>query len=123
MALTNPPTRDRTQTHAKVAERRVAKSEFSAQIHTIFTIRSIPGATIPAELVEVADKAPTPGYEQFSLVFRVPVDTALEQRIYDLEHAVMGGLQLFLVPIGQGADALYWEAAFNRLLAETSAEG
>ena len=38
---------------------------------------------------------------------------ALPQRIYRLEHAELGGLDLFLVPIGRDASGITYEAVFT----------
>lgn len=58
--------------------------------------------------------------DQFSLLFKGPVTPILPQHIYDLSHAELGDLSLFLVPIGRdkGRDqdpeaALLYEAIFT----------
>jgi hypothetical protein len=54
--------------------------------------------------------APRP--DPFSLTFTGP--SALDQRTYSLEHAELGNLEIFLVPIGPGPDGqLRYEAVFN----------
>jgi len=50
--------------------------------------------------------------EQFSVVFRGPLDPALGQGTQELHHAGLGDLALFLVPVGADADGLRYEAAF-----------
>lgn len=40
--------------------------------------------------------------QAFSLLFDGPRDPMLEQQTYELEHAEMGKLVLFLVPVGPG---------------------
>ena len=49
---------------------------------------------------------------QFSLVFRGPAEPVLPQAIYRVDHAELGELELFLVPIGRVADGMGYEAAF-----------
>jgi hypothetical protein len=39
----------------------------------------------------------------------------LQQGMYELQHAHLGTLELFLVPVGQDHTGLYYEAVFNRL--------
>ncbi len=73
------------------------------------------------ELIEVtslgsrtAPQAPGDGRrEPFSIIFRGSPETCLEQRIYRLEHAQMGTLDLFLVPIGKDEQGFCYEAVFN----------
>jgi hypothetical protein len=49
----------------------------------------------------------------FSLVFRGPAAVVLPQCMYRLEHARLGVLDLFLVPIGQDPQGIHYEAVFN----------
>jgi hypothetical protein len=51
----------------------------------------------------------------FSVVFLGPAEPILPQRIYDLEHAEMGKLSLFLVPLGpdRTARGMRYEAVFT----------
>ncbi len=49
---------------------------------------------------------------QFSLEFRGPLEPALPQATYTLEHAEIGPLMLFLVPVAQDSDSTTYEAAF-----------
>ena len=70
--------------------------------------------SLDLELVEVADKTPE-GFagEQFSLIFKGPLDVPLYQQTYVLEHEAMGAVALFLVPVGQQDDGMLYEAFFN----------
>jgi hypothetical protein len=50
----------------------------------------------------------------FTLTFHGPAQPLLEQRIYRLEHRVLGPLDIFLVPVGtDGDEGLCYEAVFN----------
>ncbi len=51
----------------------------------------------------------------FSVMFLGPAEPILPQRIYDLEHAEMGNLSLFLVPLGpdRTAQGIRYEAVFT----------
>ena len=51
----------------------------------------------------------------FSILFRGPVDRALRQGTYTVEHHRMGAFPLFIVPMQAGQDGAYYEATFNRL--------
>ena len=48
----------------------------------------------------------------FTLLFRGPAEPLLPQGIYRLEHQSMGALEIFIVPIGQDADGVAYEAVF-----------
>jgi hypothetical protein len=49
----------------------------------------------------------------FSLVFEAQPGPVVPQRMYQVEHAAMGRLDLFLVPIGREAEAVLYEAVFS----------
>jgi hypothetical protein len=49
----------------------------------------------------------------FSLVFRGPLAPVMPQRIYRVEHAGLGALDIFLVPIGRDQDGVRYEAIFT----------
>jgi hypothetical protein len=50
--------------------------------------------------------------QQFSLWFRGPLEPLLRQATYDVEHAELGRLALFLVPLGRDDGGTRYEAAF-----------
>lgn len=49
---------------------------------------------------------------QFSLWFRGPAVPRLPQATYDVDHAGLGRIALFLVPLGPDGEGLRYEAAF-----------
>jgi hypothetical protein len=49
---------------------------------------------------------------QFSLVFHGPAEPVLRQGTYVVSHEALGDQEMFLVPLGPGADAMRYEAAF-----------
>jgi uncharacterized protein DUF6916 len=50
----------------------------------------------------------------FSLLFRGPLDTVLEQRTYTLEETSLGALEVFLVPVGEEERGWFlYEAVFD----------
>ena len=64
--------------------------------------RIVPGDSSPfeVELVEVSEIAREPGGRvPFSLVFEGGPSPPLPQRIYRVEHAQLGAMEVFLVPI------------------------
>lgn len=88
---------------------------FSECLHTSFQIPVRGQNLLTLELVEVTEKNASPRLEQFSLIFRGPMTPALPQSIYEMEHAGLGKLELFLVPIGPDSLGMCYEAVFNRL--------
>jgi hypothetical protein len=54
--------------------------------------------------------------ESFSVLFLGPTDRILPQQIYRFEQDQLGSFELFLVPVGRRADALEYEAVFNRFV-------
>ncbi len=74
-------------------------------------------APFDTELIEVTQAGQAPaggGRAPFSLVFRsAPDHQALPQRIYRVEHAELGALDIFLVPIGADASGMRYQAVFS----------
>jgi len=68
------------------------------------------------ELIE-ADATPVhgnaPRQDPFSLVFRAAKGCGLWQGIFQLEHKHIGCAELFLVPIGEDEEGVYFQALFN----------
>jgi len=54
-----------------------------------------------------------PVRQPFSLLFLGPPDFVLPQRIYRFEHADLGTLELFIVPVGRTAEVVSYEAVFS----------
>jgi hypothetical protein len=67
------------------------------------------------ELIKVIDHPSAPGQEQFSAIFRAPLNAPAAQGIYQLEHEQFGAFGIFLVPIGRDQQGLQYEALFNRI--------
>jgi hypothetical protein len=94
---------------------------FAPRVGSVFRIVVDDKTTIEAELETVttsegesADHARAAGLrEPFSIVLRGPAEPILPQRIYRLEHADLGALELFLVPIAQDASVTRYEAVFG----------
>lgn len=94
---------------------RLTKETFVPVTGTLFQLAIENGPAIPLELVEVAGNGlqGRARREQFSLRFRGPATPALVQRIYRLEHATLGALEIFLVPIQKDSDGMIYEAVFT----------
>ncbi len=75
-------------------------------------------ATHELELTNVTENSPSPRQEQFVLLFRAPLTAPPSQSIYELTHAQLGSGTMFLVPVSRNADAIFYEAVFNRPIEE-----
>ncbi len=98
----------------------VTVSVFEECVGSTFRIQADPGRSFDAKLIEVTPVGSRSGgsgavaqRDAFSIVFRGPAEPVLPQRIYTLEHTKLGRFELFLVPIGPGADGMRYEAVFN----------
>jgi len=86
---------------------------FKPRVGDAFTIDAAPA---PVELVLESATAVgerPDGRDPFSLVFRGPLAPLLGQAIHRLEHAELGALEIFIVPLGQDADSTSYEAIFT----------
>jgi hypothetical protein len=101
--------------------REVRLADFSAFVGQKFGLRAGPSSLLEAEL-ESATPLPSHGgprppgaaeREPFSLIFCAQASSPLPQRIYPLEHPVLGRLEIFLVPVAMDARGLRLQAVFN----------
>jgi len=93
----------------------LTETEFSKHLNTKFRITG--EQPIELELTEVKGYFSKPneesGMERFSAFFYGPGDRYLRQRVYALEHDVMGAFELFLVPVARDEKGFRYEAVFN----------
>ncbi len=91
-------------------------ADFAKCLNDAFDLR-LESATLALELIKVDELGTDPpddGRRQpFSLIFRGPEEPILPQRIYALEHATMGRLEIFLVPIGPDEAGMCYQAVFG----------
>lgn len=93
----------------------LTRTSFEPHLNTTFRLHLEDADALDLELIEANDRTPERfDGEQFSLIFKGPPDPFLPQQIYTLEHAAMGRLALFLVPVDQKKDGFRYEAYFNR---------
>ena len=95
---------------------RLNQEDFARRLNDTFDVALDP-VSFALELVSV-EPTSSPGGEgkrqPFSLVFSGLSDELLSQRLYPLRHEELGTLEIFLVPIGPGADGkLRYEAVFS----------
>lgn len=90
---------------------------FAAHLNGKFTVNLDAGIQVELELIRITQPSFIPaGTECFSLVFRGPMQPALPQRTYPVQHPELGSFQLFMVPVGIENEGLLYESVFNRIL-------
>ena len=94
---------------------KLTKETFEPIKGGVFELSLGEGQTLPLELSAVLGTGlqGMAKREQFSLHFRGPATPALVQRTYRLEHAQLGPLEIFLVPIRSDASGMTYEAVFT----------
>jgi len=89
-----------------------SRDDLAGQIESLFTL----DRNIRLKLIKVTETVSRPPQEQFTAVFLAPPDSGLEQRIYEMEHPVLGRMDLFLVPVALNENGLEMQAVFNYLV-------
>ena len=94
----------------------LTEQEFSRHLNSNFQLK-LEDRTLELKLVDVKTYMPGnnehSGMERFSVFFDGPPDLCLPQQLYHLEHADMGGLDIFVVPIAGNEKGFSYEAVFN----------
>jgi len=93
------------------------RTTFEPYLNTTFRIRLTDADAIEVTLIEAkALSAEDREHSQrvpFAILFQGPVDPVLAQGIYRIEHAELGFMDIFLVPVGPRSDGMTYEAVFN----------
>jgi hypothetical protein len=87
---------------------------FTPHLNTVFRSQSDAGAVellLEEAMGHDAGDQPAPR-ASFSLTFRGPVQPVYPQQIFHLEHAALGALDIFLVPVGAGETGVIYQAVF-----------
>jgi hypothetical protein len=96
---------------------KLTRDDFAGAVGAAFKIQDRPEGAIDLALVEARNLSvatTAPGRRPpFSLLFRGPRSPVLPQSIYPLVHPSFGRLEIFLVPVGEDADGVTYEAIFN----------
>ncbi len=93
----------------------LTREGLTENLNSKFLMRLENAEPLELELIQVTELPSAPGQEQFSALFRAPLNAPLEQGIYQLEHAQLGTFGIFLVPIAQDGQGVRYEAFFNRI--------
>lgn len=90
--------------------------QFAGRLNETFNVEMEHGR-VPFVLVEarpLSDQVPPElARGPFSLLFRHASAIALPQRIYDMQHSVVGEFGIFLVPVARDGDGFLYQAVFN----------
>ena len=89
--------------------------EFTRNANTNFQVQVDENTAVELDLTEVSELKLYPRQEEFTLLFRGPLNAFLDQGVRNFKHERMGEFELFIVPIKQDADGFYYEAIFNRI--------
>lgn len=92
------------------------RQQLVESVGSVFEARTPEGATVALELTAVTTGRASAGFEQFSAHFRGPLERPLPQMTYSMEHARLGQLDLFIVPVGSEEAGLIYEAVFSTKL-------
>ena len=107
-----------------VPGRSLVRSTFEQYLGQVFRVRTDKAGTLSMKLIGIRDlPAPAPQDERsaidreqsFSLMFRGPGSSRLEQDTYRFEHDRMGRFSLFIVPMSPTQSAQGYQAVFNRM--------
>lgn len=90
-----------------------SRPEFSGVNNSVFKAFADEGDSFELCLVTVHEIVSNEFHENFTLLFRAPLDADPRQGIYQLEHEKLGAMDLFLVPVKKDDSGLYFEAVFN----------
>ena len=96
-------------------EASLTHEEFSKNANTKFQVQIGEDTHVELELTEISEIKLHPQQEEFTIVFRGPLDGFLGQGARNFTHNEMGQFELFIVPIRKDAQGFYYEAVFNRL--------
>ena len=96
-------------------EASLTHEEFTKHVNTKFHVPNEENIPVELELIEISELKLYPKQEEFSLVFRSPLNMFLSQGVHNFTHEQMGQFELFIVPIRQDAQGFYYQAIFNRI--------
>ena len=96
-------------------EASLTHEEFSKNANSKFQVPIDENTTVELELTDISEIKLHPRQEEFTIVFRGPLDGFLGQGARNFKHDRMGEFELFIVPIRQDSQGFYYEAVFNRL--------
>jgi ribosomal protein S18 acetylase RimI-like enzyme len=98
------------------------RDKFAEAIGSTFVLRTANNVTAEFVLANVSELHETIGRQGFSIEFLAPENCSVDQGLYDLEHATLGKMQLFLVPVGMKKGRLQLQSVFNLMIDDEANE-
>jgi hypothetical protein len=94
---------------------KIDRAQFAEFVDQDFEIVVRDAAPLKVWLVEVRSlgAARAGGREPFALEFRGDASVRLLQHIYEVSHAQLGTMEIFLVQVGADSSGAYFEAVFT----------
>src|SRR6201996_7685727 len=90
----------------------LAIDDFKAHLGSQFDVQASGTVVMKLSRVDPAGESGRKG-GAFSLIFAAPRGPWLPQATYPMRHAVLGAMEIFLVPIGPVGDANGYQAVFT----------
>ena len=94
---------------------RLTSESFSKNLNTSFQIQVSALNTQELELIKVSKKKVHRGIESFDVLFRGTKENQFTQGTYLINHARMGSFPVFVVPVGNGKNGVFYQAVFSRM--------
>ena len=94
---------------------RLTSESFSKNLNTSFEIQVSALNTQELELIEISKKRVHRGTESFDVLFRGSKENQFTQGTYLINHARMGSFPVFVVPVGNGKNGVFYQAIFSRM--------
>ena len=94
---------------------RLTSDSFSNNLNTSFDIQVSALNTQVLELIEVSKKRVHRGTETFDVLFRGKKENQFTQGTYMINHTRMGSFPVFVVPVGNAKNGVFYQAVFSRL--------
>jgi len=98
------------------------RDKFAQVIGSSFVVMAPDGVTTELVLKKVSELHESPERRGFSIEFLAPENCNVAQGSYDLEHATLGEMHLFLVPVGLVKGQLQLQSIFNFLIDDEANE-
>ncbi len=99
-----------------MTDKALVLEDFADKVGEVFCLSEEGIPAIPLTLTEaepLTNRLPPDVRPPFSLIFLGKDPRVLPQRVYRLEHAELGEVAIFLVPIGKNAEGVSYQATFN----------
>jgi len=97
-----------------MADGQLTEASFNENLNTKFSI-TLDEQVVELELVEIKPyrKESDSSMERFSIYFEGPAQPQLAQQTYQMDHELMGRVEIFIVPIAGDEKVVRYEAVFN----------